>query len=342
MNPWLETSGVLLLGGAGVALGRWSSRLPRPYWALGYFVPLALIVLIGLAHRFRTLEFHPPFRWLMAGRAEFALTALIATMMLTTPLSRLRRRDRGAICLLMVWLVFQVAAWPFLAPAFNHSRLAALKTRIDSDGVCLQNTDYTCGPAAAVTALRRLGIPAEEGEIAILCKSSAALGTPPDILSGALQNRYGPDGLICDYRAFESVNELKGTGCTLALMKFAFLLDHYVAVLGVDDQNVVVGDPLNGKQTLTRGEFAARWRFVGVTLKRGPSPTPVRLRSQSRDNGLHGRRDPRGQIDSGCLCPQRQIMFGIRRQGGGNFGRKRRTAKHLGTLPFLRSRGATA
>ena len=269
MNPWLESSGVLFLGIAGVVLGRRFSRLPKLYWTVGYLIPLTLIALVGLAHRFRTLELSPPFCWLMTGRREFALTALIGTMVLTTPLSRLRlRRDRAATSLLMAWVVFQVAAWPFLAPAFNREKLAALKTRIDSDGVCLQNTDYTCGPAAAVTALRRLGLFAEEGEIAILCKTSTAMGTPPDILCRTLQHRYGPEGLTCDYHAFGQVSELRRSGYTLALMKFAFLLDHYVTVLSVDDQNVTVGDPLNGRQTLTHAEFAKKWRFVGVVLKR--------------------------------------------------------------------------
>ncbi len=269
MSPWLETGGVLLLGFSGVALGRWFSRLPKWYWTLGYFIPLTLIVLVGLAYRVRALELHPPFSWLMTGRREFALTALIGTMVLTTPLSRLRSaRDRAATLLLMVCVCLQVSVWPFLAPAFNRHKLAALRTRIDSDGVCLQNTDYTCGPAAAVTALRRLGFPAEEGEIAWLCKTSTAIGTPPDVLCRALQQRYGAEGLICDYRAFESVSVLKRAGYTLALMKFAFLLDHYVAVLDVDDQYLTVGDPLNGKRRLTPAEFAGQWRFVGVTLKR--------------------------------------------------------------------------
>ena len=64
------------------------------------------------------------------------------------------------------------------------------------------------------------------------------------------------------------MSELQGTGYTLALMKFAFLLDHYVTVLNVDHQCVTVGDPLNGRQTLTHTEFAKQWRFVGVVLKR--------------------------------------------------------------------------
>ena len=85
MNPWFESSGVLLLGIAGVALGRWFSRLPRPYWSLGYFIPLTLIVLVGLAFRIRTLELCPPFCWLMTGRREFALTALTANTLFAIP-----------------------------------------------------------------------------------------------------------------------------------------------------------------------------------------------------------------------------------------------------------------
>ena len=269
MKPWLETGGVIALGALGIAFGRWFSQRPGPYWTLGYFIPLALIILMALACRIRPLEFIPPFSWLMAGRTAFALTALVGTMVLTTPLSRLpRRRDRAAISALMVCVVFQVAAWPFLAPAFNHQQLAALTTRVDSDGICLQNTEYTCGPAAAVTALRRLGLPAEEGEIAILCHTSAAMGTPPNVLCRALQKRYGRDGLACEYRAFTSLQELKRPGYTLALVKFALLLDHYVTVLDVDEKTVTVGDPLNGKQTLTRAEFAEKWRWVGVVLQR--------------------------------------------------------------------------
>jgi hypothetical protein len=269
MNPWLETIGVVLLGVAGAGVGRWFSRLRKPYWILGYFLPFLFVILIGLAYRIRTLEFVPPFSWLMSGRTEFVLTAFIGTMVLTTPLSRLPlRRDRIAVSVLMIWVVFQVSAWPFLAPAFNREELAVLRTRIDSDGVCLQNSDYTCGPAAAVTALRRLGLSAGEGEIARLCGTSTAMGTPPDILCRALQKRFDGDGLICEYRAFKSVDELKQSGYTLALIKFAFLLDHYATVLEVGDTTITVGDPLMGKTTLTHEEFARKWRFVGVVLKR--------------------------------------------------------------------------
>ena len=73
-------------------------------------------------------------------------------MLLATPLAKLpQKRNRIVVCVFM--LVFTaVSVIPFLAPAFNRSYLASLKTRLDSEGICRQSNDYTCGPAAAVTA----------------------------------------------------------------------------------------------------------------------------------------------------------------------------------------------
>jgi hypothetical protein len=273
VNPWLETLGVLAVAGAGAWLGHWFSRLPKPYWLLGYFIPLAIIAMIGMAYHWRGLELSPPFSWLMAGRRELVLTALLGTVILTTPLSRLPRpRDRAALRLFIVVLVLLVCAWPFLAPAFNRATLAAMRTRIDADGICRQNTDYTCGPAAAVTALRKLGLPAEEGELAQLAHTTTAMGTPPDILCETLRRRYGGQGLACEYRAFRSVAELRQPGYTLAVIKFGLLVDHYVTVLSVDDHTITVGDPFRGKETLSHDQFARKWRQVGVVLNRKRDP----------------------------------------------------------------------
>jgi predicted double-glycine peptidase len=123
-----------------------------------------------------------------------------------------------------------------------------------------------------VTALRRLGFPAEEGEIAILAYTSTATGTPPDILARALKQRYAEDGLESEFRVFKSIDELKDAGLTLAVIKYSFMLDHYVTVLEFTDDHVMVGDPLRGKIAIARAEFEKQWRFVGVVLRRASSP----------------------------------------------------------------------
>ncbi len=274
LRLWAEAVGVAILGGAGFLLGRWFSRRRAPWWTLGYFLPLALVIAVGLARHFPVLEFVRPFSWLLAGRWEFAWGGLVGTMVLTTPLSRLPlRRDRIVVAVLMVVLVGGTSVWPLLAPAFNHRELAALRTRVDADGVCLQGTGYTCGPAAAVTALRRLGLPAEEGELALLAHTSAASGTQPDVFADILRQRYAAQGLSVEYRPFRDLEELRQAGLTLAVVKFALFIDHYVTVLEVTADSVVIGDPLSGRERLSREEFVRRWRFNGVVLRCGPDST---------------------------------------------------------------------
>jgi ABC-type bacteriocin/lantibiotic exporter with double-glycine peptidase domain len=156
---------------------------------------------------------------------------------------------------------------PFFALAFNRSYLAGLKTRLDGDGVCRQSNEYTCGPAAAVSALRKLGFPAEEGEIAILAHTSSLTGTEPDVLAKMLQSRYRTNGLEVKYRAFRSVEDLKDAGAMVAVMKFNALQDHCVAVFGVQTNGIVVADPLSGLSVLPTSEFENSWQFVGIVFK---------------------------------------------------------------------------
>lgn len=269
MSPWLETLAVILLAALGALLGRFCSRLPKPWWTLGYFIPLLIIVLVGLPRVDRSLEFKPPISWLVSGRTLFAVSGLVTAMILSTPLSRLPRKgDRRMVWAFIILFVTYASVWPFFAPALNRRFQSSIVTQIDKDGICQQSTDYNCGPAAAVTALRKLGFPAEEGQIAILAHTSTAIGTPPDILCSALRKHYGPSGLKCEYRQFKSTAELKNGGITLAVIKFGLLVDHYVAVLEVNEHAIIVGDPSRGKASYTHEEFSRKWRFIGVVLKK--------------------------------------------------------------------------
>lgn len=269
MNPWLETFAVILLALAGAWLGRICSRLPKPWWLLGYFIPLSIVVLVGLPRINRSLEFVPPISWLVSGRTLFAMSGFVTAMVLVTPLSRVpQRRARQLVVAFIVVFAANASVWPFLASALNRRYQEAIVTQFDRDGICQQSTDYNCGPAAAVTALRRLGFPAEEGEIAILAHTSTAIGTPPDLLCSALQKRYQANGLKCEYRQFKSIAELNNGGITVAVIKFSFLLDHYVAVLRVTEDRIIVGDPSRGLRAYSYPEFSQKWRFIGVVLKR--------------------------------------------------------------------------
>ena|SRR5258707_857435 len=269
MNLWLAAFVALLCALAGVVLGWWFSRLRSPYWTIGYVIPLVLVLAYALAFRVPTLLFVPPFSWIMMGIKKFATFGFVATMVLTTPLSRVpQARNRIMIAILMVVIVFFMSLWPFLAPMVNRRQLTRLQTNVDKDGICLQTTDYTCGPASAVTALRKLRLSAEEGQIAILSGTSDQDGTPADMLADGLEHEYGKKGLLVKCRVFKNISELKQAGLTIAVIKYSLLEDHWVTVLEVTDSEVIVGDPLAGRTRLSYDDFCKKWRFIGIVLQR--------------------------------------------------------------------------
>ncbi len=269
MNPYLETIGVILIALAGVYLGTAASKLKKPYWIFGYSFALLLIAMMALTRFSTALNFIPPFSWLIAGRTRFVVLAVAATLGVTTPLSRLPRKfERVTVCFLMAIVVIWFSVLPFLVPALIKNKLLSMKTLLDIDGICFQTTDYTCGPAAAVTALGKLGLQAEEGQIAVLAHTSPVAGTLPHCLSDALQNRYGQQGLKSYYRNFDSIQQLKDAGIILAVVSDSLFLSHCVAVLEVSDETVTIADPVFGKTLMPHDEFKKIWKHAGIVLKR--------------------------------------------------------------------------
>lgn len=269
MNLWLAATVALLCAVAGAVLGWWFSRLRSPYWAIGFLIPLVLVFAYAVAFRVPAILLIPPLSWMLMGIKKFATLGFVATLMLSTPLSRVpKRRDRILVMVLMTVITFSLAIWPFLAPMAVRSQLSRLQTKLDQDGICLQSTDYTCGPAAAVTALRKLSLPAEEGQIAIISCTSDREGTPADMLAEGLRNKYGSEGLVVKWRVFKNISELRSAGLTLAVVKYRFLEDHWVTVLDVTDSDVIVGDPSAGLVRWPLEKFCKRWRFIGIVLER--------------------------------------------------------------------------
>jgi hypothetical protein len=256
INPWFEITGVVLVALLGVFLGRVFSGFRKPYWLLGHFLGFVLIVILALARYYNALYFIRPFSWVTTGRVQFVILSLAVTMGLTTPLSRLSHRyEKLLVCVLMAVVVTWFCVLPFL------------------NGICLQTTSYTCGPAAAVTALGKLGLSADEGEMAVLSYTSPFAGTILSCLSSAVQNRYGADGLRCQYRHFDSIEQLKDAGITLAVVRNAFLLDHCLTVLEVSDHTITVADPVIGRKVMPYKQFEKIWRFSGIVFKRDSTKT---------------------------------------------------------------------
>jgi hypothetical protein len=267
VNPWFETAAVITVTLLGIIAGKIFSGFRRPYWIIGYSLPLVLIAILAASRWSDSFTFVPPFYWLIAGRIRFIVLSLAVTIGLTTPLSRLPYKfEKFIICVLMAIVVVWFSVLPFLVPALIRDGLSKTNTIVNIDGICFQSRDYTCGPAAAVTALRILGLPAEEGEIAILSHTSPITGTLPSCLCDALQERYGDEGLKCRYRRFDDIGQLKDAGLTLAVVRDAFLSDHCVVVLDVSDRKVTIADPVLGRRSMPYEQFEKVWRFSGIVL----------------------------------------------------------------------------
>lgn len=261
-----QTAGVILLAVAGVLIGRRFWRVKSRVWIVAYAVPLVVLAMIGISRWVLRAELIPPFKWLMSGRTEFVVTAVIITMLLTTPLSRLpQKRNRRAVVVLMIIATAYFSVLPFLFPAFEYSRLADVDTMLDVNGVCIQSTHFNCGPAAAVTVLRRLGVAAEEGELALRAHTSRFTGTPMDSLRNAMRREYA---VPCRIVYCRDVSELRDKGPFVAIVKFSFMIDHYVAVLSVSETEVTIGDPLEGVRTCTPKEFQKEWRGCAIVINK--------------------------------------------------------------------------
>ncbi len=153
--PYLETLLVLLLVVGSVFLARGISRLPTPWWGIGFVLPLIVVIAFGVARRFPEYAFIPPFSWLMHGRVQFIGIGMALTILLITPVRHLENeRQKRLVWLFMIVIVLYTSISPVLLPAVLREHHENLDYLVDENEICHQPNDNTCGPAAAVTALR--------------------------------------------------------------------------------------------------------------------------------------------------------------------------------------------
>jgi predicted double-glycine peptidase len=269
MSLWLETIGMLLMAMLGIALGLAASRHSMNARFTAMAVAFAFVGLILLARLDELWSFLPFLCPLATGRIRFVVLIFAITLGLTAPLDQLSSRiSRFTTCLVMSVMVAALISLPFLMPAFLQQQLSVSRTRIDIDGVCRQTRPYTCGPAAAVTALNRLGLEAEEGPLALQARTGPVIGTSPWDLYRAIDAAYSGQGLNCTFEHLSSLDQIPAGGILLAIINDRFVVDHCVAVLGFDEHTVTVADPAEGLVYMPRPQFTQQWRNCGILLHR--------------------------------------------------------------------------
>jgi ABC-type bacteriocin/lantibiotic exporter with double-glycine peptidase domain len=120
----------------------------------------------------------------------------------------------------------------------------------------LQSTGWTCGPAALAEALRRLGRPASERDIAILAATTPLDGTTDRGLLRAA-HRLGLPAHLVDPASWDDL-----VAAPLPLVTDWYLgggVAHEVVVTGVTGATVHVFDPVSGEMDYLRAEFEKHW-----------------------------------------------------------------------------------
>lgn len=253
VNPWIEPFLALFTSCASVAIGL---RAKRIRWVV-MFLGIAGVVMSWIAASDLQRRAH--------GYLLSAAIPLITVAFFSCEISRFLRAGLTSVTLIAT---FYCGWMEFLAPALARTELAGLITSIDGNGVCLQRTEYTCGPAAAVTALRRIGFDAEEGDLALLAHCSMHTGTDPSDLAAAIDERFGIMGARTKSRPLGTLTELQQAGLALTVIKLDETVDHWVVVLKMDDREVHLADPLRGLWAESRADFERVWEHETIRIWR--------------------------------------------------------------------------
>jgi hypothetical protein len=269
LSVLLECAGFVLAVCLAIAVGKRLSELASPWWGVGYAVFLPVIIGVVIVRRLPTVEFHPLMFWLMKGRLDFVVFAVGVSVMLCAVIPRLKRgRQRGMVHLLMATAILYNFL-PFALPVLAMPHQMSLTNRLSHDGICLQSNGFNCGPAAAVTALRAVGIEAREGQLAIESRTAPVMGTDIVCLTEVLKERCQGKPISLNLGAYSSIDEIRGVDAFLTIVDRTTFAAHFVTVLAVTDEDVIIADPASGILEMTHEQFESVWRHVGVTMKEG-------------------------------------------------------------------------
>lgn len=171
---------------------------------------------------------------------------------------RSRLMGMGVILLLGLGYV----SLPFIKPIIRP--LAIQNTMRWQDGVVLQSTSSTCGPASMVTVLKQYGVTDTESHIAQQAFTSGS-GTENWYLA-----RYAKtQGL--QYQ-FLNIAHLKDVPPRSIIGVKLGKAGHYIVLLNQQNGVYSIADSLSGLHHLTQAEFEQRYVFTGFVLSVRPTP----------------------------------------------------------------------
>lgn len=256
-----------LIASAFFGIGVWQERqkvsrqLRIVQWLVGLVIAVPgilfavyyLKVLEGAIwfYRFRAL----PFSELTAGGAGFLAGVLFERV----------RSDRRLHRFVGPWFVVMLLllgfAAPYLKPVIMPPRWTQFRNQW-ADGICLQTSESSCGPACAATLLLGGGQPVTEEQIARESFTSRT-GTEIWYLARTLHRR----GAKTDF-VFQPDNTQPWPFPSIAGVRLPSVGNsgHFIVILAQTGNDYVVGDPLLGRIVGSQAELAQTYHFTGFFL----------------------------------------------------------------------------
>ncbi|MEN6308577.1 MAG: cysteine peptidase family C39 domain-containing protein [Anaerohalosphaeraceae bacterium] len=264
-NLWMETVGVAAIAFGGLWAGVLFSRRSKTAGLLVCAVAVVVTLLLGAA-RWSSYSSDGILFALAGGRIKFVLLSFVIPVGLAAARPYLPyRAERWAVTCLIGAAIAMFGVIPCLGTAMAATRLVEAKSNFDADGVCRQSTAFTCGPAAAATALRRLGVNVSEGRLAALSRSCPFIGTAEYDLYWGIQSAAGRQ-VNCRHVRSRVLPVLADGEVMLVMLPQNRVMNHCVAVVEVTDQAVVMADPADGLLTLPRENLENNWTGSAIVL----------------------------------------------------------------------------
>lgn len=245
-----------------------AERAPPGWLLLGAGGLLAVPWLAFLAYYTHVLDGPLYYEWRSWPWTDFTaggIGALVAVVRARRPTGEIPESEAGtrasadlwagaAFTALLVVLAFAKPALGLMHPEELHD--------VWVDGVCIQTSDASCGACTTATVLRALGEEeVTEREIA-LAAATARTGTLNWLLARELRDR--------GYQARFTAPGTPWEATPPAILGvIADGVGHFVVLLAAEGDRVVIGEPLSGREELTRDEFGRRYRFERFALEVG-------------------------------------------------------------------------
>jgi len=264
-NLWMETVGVAAIAFGGLWTGVLFSRRGKTAGLWVCALAVAVTFLLG-ALRWSSGSSDGILFALAGGRVKFVILSFVIPMGLAAVRPYLPyRAERWAVVCLTGAAMALFGVIPCVGTAMAATRLADAGSYFDADGVCRQSTSFTCGPAAAATALRRLGVDVSEGRLAALSRSCPFIGTAEYDLYWGIQ--AATDGRVtCRHVRGSVLPELADGEVMLVMMPQSRVMNHCVAVVAMTETAVVVADPSEGLLMMPREYLEEHWTGSAIVM----------------------------------------------------------------------------